>query len=502
MGQGDCGDDARVLADLVNVAERVELDAGLPRAEVAARDAALREALRVEAKCPARQLGRWAEQAGEAQAGERVASAAWTVSVALVVLGLVLGAGVASAVFAYDGTHPVNVTRVLWLFVGVQGVLLGLLGLALLPRRVTRAVPPLDAVVRVVSAVNLGALWPIAARVLPSETREALQRVLGRGERFRKLHGRVVRWQVLRWSQAAALSFQLGVAGAFFGLVTLQDVAFGWSTTLDVSDEGFAALVQGLASPWGWAWSDAVPGEALVQATRYTRLEGGRFAGEGSGEAVDQAVGLWWPFVMAVLLVYGVLPRLVTWGVCVWRMRQAVGWAVVHVPGVVGPGGVLERLNGEAVRLGEASDDAGDGSVLGSAAVPERGLPSAGQAVIDWAEPPTPEGAVLNGLGVAWRGAAGGARSVLDDEQAVADATAAVAGGEASGVVLRVKAWEPPMAETVDVLRALRARSGDGVVLTVWPVDEAGALAESPSWARALAGLGDPWLVLAEGDWA
>ena len=95
---------------------------------------------------------------------------------------------------------------------------------------------------------------------------------------------------------------------------------------------------------------------------------------------------------------------------------------------------------------------------------------------------------------------AGGARALADDRATI---TAVV---EAPGlVVVAVKAWEPPVAELLDFLRALRDEVGDGRSVHVVPVGlDAQGAPDRPVprhvdvWRRALAGLGDPWLRLVD----
>src|SRR4029453_15027924 len=88
--------------------------------------------------------------------GARSARALRGLSALLAVFGAVLGSGAAGALFYYDGTHPVNVVRVIGFFVGLQ--LLLLLGTLLLwlPPRWLHRLPGLELVQDVLSLASPG----------------------------------------------------------------------------------------------------------------------------------------------------------------------------------------------------------------------------------------------------------------------------------------------------------------------------------------------------------
>src|SRR5690606_32583718 len=62
-------------------------------------------------------------------------------------------------------------------------------------------------------------------------------------------------WLILRVTQRFAVAFQLGGLAVMFYLVGFTDLAFCWSTTLDVSAESFHRLLHTLATPWHF-WGD------------------------------------------------------------------------------------------------------------------------------------------------------------------------------------------------------------------------------------------------------
>lgn len=109
------------------------------------------------------------------------------------------------------------------------------------------------------------------------------------------------RWQMLYRLQWFWLLTGLGLCAGFWVLLLFADLAFGWSSTLLDGGRTPAALFQWLASPWAALWPEAVPDGALLEATRYSRVD---------PTAADLSrTGDWWPFLMASLVAYNLLPR-------------------------------------------------------------------------------------------------------------------------------------------------------------------------------------------------
>jgi len=82
-----------------------------------------------------------------------------------------------------------------------------------------------------------------------------------------------------------------------------------------------------------------------------------------------------------------------------------------------------------------------------------------------------------------------GAGAALGDAELVAVLTASP-----EAPVFLVKAWEPPLAELLDLFGELRAAMGEGRALFVLPVAGEGGGEGAQVWQRSLDTLGDPWL--------
>lgn len=121
---------------------------------------------------------------------------------------------------------------------------------------------------------------------------------------------------LVRLWQWAGLSFVLGAILAFVVSLMLFDVRFYWEATLDNAFL-MARLVQWLSWPWAGFWPQAVPDEAIIQATRMRGL----FEQSVPG---GPAAGQWWRFLVMSLLVWGLVPRVLLIAFYRWREAAAL----------------------------------------------------------------------------------------------------------------------------------------------------------------------------------
>jgi hypothetical protein len=443
---------------------------------------------------------------GEARPGDKAIHVDTAAHVIAIIFGVVLGVSASAALLFYDGSRPVNVFHVLGLFVGVQWLLIALTSVACLPRRWAVALSisaPLIGLQNLITSLSPGRLQSFAARWFSDEQRDAWRQALAAGRVHHQLFSDVHRWLVLDTAQWLAVAFNVGAIATTLLTIVLQDVAFVWSTTLRIDAPTFHQITQVLAMPWAWLWPQASPSIELVEVSRYFRF------GEGSVTADAETLGQWWPFVVACMVVWGLLPRLVLFGVARRGRRRAIAATFHQLPGL---DQLEDRLNAALVEtravepeLSAAGWD--DSAPPGS---PSDASPAAGTAiVINWSGVPVVEemiGSLIRqqiGAKTEAFHVAGGEQDPANDDHLI-DRIANLS--TTSRVVVLVKSWEPPMGELVDFLANLRSAIGKGRTITVLPVgvDIAGSL-QAPDaedraiWSRSLAQLADPWLKMA--DW-
>lgn len=417
----------------------------------------------------------------------------------LSVAGLAVGWAAATAVLHYTGGLPVNVWDFLLGFVGLQLVLLALLVATFLIPMAAFGAP----------LVGLGrglfrAVYPrLAARGAAERVDEwrALWHRLGAR---RSLYHRVEPWVLLGLTQTFGVAFNVGALLGLARLVVFSDIAFSWSTTLlQLDATRFHSLVALLAAPFGWALPDAVPSLALVEATRFSRLEGAYLL-SSTGRAVSpELVGGWWPFLTAALAFYGLGPRLLTLGLS----QVAVSWILARLPlDDVEVSRLVRRLAGPHVETrNPAPELAATLPTPTAGAMVEAAPPGARCAVVLWRD--LPPGAKLEaalsrstGGGVTDLHLAGG----LDFEEGADGWPERLAG--ADRIALVAEGWEAPDRSVRRLLTELRRAAGPRRPLTVWLVDEASAeagdeLRPAPDaqlrvWREALGQLEDPYLAV------
>ena len=407
-------------------------------------------------------------------AGARVQRAQRQATLGLALLGLVLGWLAGAAAFAYDGRAPINLLVVLGVLVGLPGFFLLLTLLAAAGRGLGLAGWARALSVTAVGRLGLG--W--IARMS--------------GGRF-DLHDvateRLAFWMLFVCSQIFAIGFFAGVLTVCLATVAFTDLAFGWSSTLQLSPESVHGVFTALALPWASVWPDVVPTLELVSESRYYRLENGTIE---SGRAA--ALGGWWGFVLASIVVWGVLPRIVLLVLGRWRMAAADrAFLLGHMEVVA----LVDRLDAGAVEF--RADREAAHSETTRESVPALTAPAGGGVPwIEWngalALPEVSRWAELQGVDMAAVVTLG----VLNDDAEISSALSGL--GRPERVVLAAKGWEPPTLEFVDFLAAVRRAVGDRCMVVVLPVSLSGGVeaGERQIYAEALSGSGDSRIYVAE----
>jgi hypothetical protein len=222
-----------------------------------------------------------------------------------------------------------------------------------------------------------------------------------------------------------------------------------------------------------------------------------------AGSPADPAVlGDWWPFLLAAIGCYGLALRSLLLGLAGWRYKRAVEYALVHAHGVQD---LWDRLNSALVETRSEQLEVEADLPTSPAGPPLLGMLEGRACVlVNWAgvdfthEEATDLLRAEAALEPRAALQAGGANTLEDDQQVVAD----VASGAGEGpVVILVKAWEPAMLEFLDFLGDLRRALGDGVPIAVMPVGcNAGGGVAAPQqadleqWRSRTQSTGDPWL--------
>ena len=253
-------------------------------------------------------------------------------------------------------------------------------------------------------------------------------------------------------SQQVSLGFALGLLGTFVAYLLLTDLAFGWSSTLDVSAQGVHQFTQFLSLPWLPFLSSAVPTLEMVEQTRFFRVE---------TVLVQQGnlAGQWWPFLLMNLLTYVLLPRLLSFLWSEWQLVRAQQ-RLFNQDGCID--GWWQRLHAEQVQQTAAPAPRNRGATLSSSQGADGPTESTHHA---WP--------VLHALITAGYWSDDQVKKQVDmlppdiqhlpqiSEQQALEAASA---GEA--YLLLCKGWEPPTSALADLCQQLHEQQK---VLFLWP---------------------------------
>jgi len=383
-----------------------------------------------------------------------------SMTLGIVILSFIVGLFSGIALLNYNGHAPVNVVYFIAMVIGLPlfTMLLALLSML-------KAGQSLSVLVHLSPAYWMEKILGF----LPSKIQENIEGL--------KMNPLLSNWIVIQRSQYAALSFSIGLGVALLGVIATKDIAFAWSTTLQISPEAFHGFLELLSSPWKTWLPSAVPSLELVEQSHYFRL------GDTLSEALitnASLLGQWWKFLAMATLFYAIFLRcmmviLSRFGLC-WAVKKSV----LNLEGV---SALLNDMN-EPIISTHAPEN-----VISNERINDGNLQ------------------ILTKLDASYDVVQGWAMSkkklhVLNDMMDVISPLVCDVGGtntldvdsetihKSKGeVLLYVKAWEPPTMDFMDYLEELLL-SVDKVVVVPVGTEEAGYVANPKMtrvWVKKLA---------------
>ena len=449
-----------MLVDAIDIPQWLERDHVKPWRERLARDreiasrlgSSLRETERVREwwrAIPDRERG--------ATPGQAIATVFRRLDWLSVVLGGFVGVGVCSAALAYDGSRPINVLIAFAVLVLIPFIFL-LLSYCL----------PILRSAGLGGSINIGNL---VLGVL--KRKNATADAFFSAYRTNLSREKLIRWRAMLSSQQFGLSFSTAALLLLLIRVSFSDLAFGWSTTLDVKPHSIAALVETIAMPWAEIIPQAVPTPKLVAQSQFYRLQ-------SHADALSpEMLTTWWRFLAMSIVTFGILPRVVSLLIALWGYRRAIRNLLVQHSEV---SALLDRMNSPVVAAGATTHH--------RSREPVASMNTANDAL------------ATADLAIRWNGAgdglvstvqplieAGGDRSFAADLAAIKELATPL-----QVIHIYTKAWEPPMFDLHDYIVALRAHAGDSASIVIRPLGEDGAADERELgvWRKSLAQLQDP----------
>lgn len=297
-----------------------------------------------------------------------------------------------------------------------------------------------------------------------------------------------------RAAHTGGLMFGLAGLLTLLVLVVVQDLAFGWSTTLDTGNDSYYRLLAAVATPWQDLWPMAVPDRELVDATRFFR--------SNTGTATDPALwGRWWPFVTMVWTTYVILPRLVLLTLATIHPGVRARRELARHPGMIA---LQYRMETPTLETGNRHNDAADQPDTHTSGQLHP-LP-AGQVLIRWADAGDPE--LPDALAAGYRDilTAGGNASLGHDHQVISKAGHLLSGSSAPAAVVVTRGWEPPTGELADFLQEARKSWPPATLIALVPMaaepDQLPPEHQISQWLRFVDRSGDSQIVVSTPDMA
>ena len=402
-------------------------------------------------KKPIEQLITWTQEhktkLPDVQLGETFTSYLYGVSLTLVIGAFVLGFFSGVGLLSYNGKEPVNVIYFMAMVIAFPLFTMTLTFFSML-----RANASQSTLVHISPSFWMEKILGF----LPKKIQASLE---NKWETF-KINPLLSNWIVIKRSQLIAWFFSLGLLLALLGIVATKDIAFAWSTTLQVTPEGFHGLLQTLAFAWRDWIPSAVPSLLLIEHSQYFRL-GDKLSQEMIANASE--LGQWWKFLAMATLFYALLLRLGMYVFASFGFRKALKKSMLTLKGSQE---LLSQMNDPIISMhAEHERDVYVSSEARYAQTVEK-TDSSYDVIQGWAMHENDVQVLADSLGIIapMLVDVGGTNSFKEDTALIAKSK-----GE---VLLFVKAWEPPTMDFVDFLEELTQKVDKVLVMPVGTADE------------------------------
>jgi hypothetical protein len=118
------------------------------------------------------------------------------------------------------------------------------------------------------------------------------------------------KWLFIERLQLFSLIFSIGLFVSLIVMVVATDIAFGWSSTLQISANSFHTILSAIGIAWAKIIPSAIPSLELVDMSHYFRL--GAKLNSSMIHNADK-LGAWWKFLAMSTLFYAIGLRLCFW---------------------------------------------------------------------------------------------------------------------------------------------------------------------------------------------
>jgi len=396
---------------------------------------------------PVEQLLSWTgshkTRLGKPTLGETYTSHLYTVTLTLIVIASVAGILSGITLLSYNGHEPVNVVY----FMGMVIFL-----------------PLFTMVLALLSMFKTQSSQSVLVHISPSYWMEKILKLFP-GQTLKnmdtlKINPLLANWIVIKRAQGIAFFFSLGLLISLLAVVATKDIAFAWSTTLQVTPETFYNFLNTLALPWKELVPSAVPSLELIEQSQYFRL-GDTLSTEMIANA--SKLGEWWKFLTFSTLFYAIVLRFFMLAIASLGLRYALKRSLLTLEGA---STLLRDMNEPIISTHSTTAE----KTFVTSSENEMHTLCHLDASYD----------VLQG----WAIPKGQLRVMSDSMQIISPELFEVGGGNSleedseiisrshGEVLLYVKAWEPPTMDFMDYLEELLQKADKVIIYPVGSANE------------------------------
>jgi len=364
------------------------------------------------------------------------------ITLSLVIIGFIIGVISGIGLLSYSGHEPVNVIYFIVMIIFVPLFTMSLGALSML-----RANSVQSMLVHISPAFWMEKLLSF----LPKKIQMTMKEV--------KINPLLFNWIIIRRSQVIALFFSIGLLVALMMMVITKDIAFAWSTTLNISPEAFHSFLHTLSFPWRDYIPSAVPTIELIEHSHFFRL------GDSlSEDMISHAniLGEWWKFLAMATLFYAILLRFLIYILASFGLKKALHQSFLTLKGV---NKLLAEMNEPIISTRAQKEEKIFVPTATSYSHIISKLDSTYDSIHGWAIPKA--NLVVLSDSIAVTAAVFfevGGTNTLDEDSIVLS--------KSQGKILFfVKGWEPPTMDFVDYLETLSNRVDNIVVLPIGTVE-------------------------------
>jgi len=254
--------------------------------------------------------------------------------------------------------------------------------------------------------------------------------------------------------QLSSLLFSLGLLLGFLLTILTQDIAFGWSTTLQISAASFYEFLHSLSFIFANFCPQSLISMELIEKSHYFRL-----GQEISQEMQTNAAlfGEWWKFLACSTLFYAVLLRLLFLFASYIKLQKSFQHTLLALPEAQK---LLEDMNEPIITTNAQNRETAQEQTtksLSHATQKEQNY----YAILGWTFSDDELLVIIDALQLQAKRnfTLGGTKSLQEDNAIIEELQ--------DGVLLLVKAWEIPTMEFIDILQAITNKTKS---VTIYPL--------------------------------